>query len=171
MDVSRPPAARAAATIAAAIAAAGSAALLAGALAFQYLGGLPPCALCHWQRWAHLAVIGLAVAALLPAGRWQRLGLGRGLLALAWLALAAGIAIAFYHAGVEQKWWLGPSGCTGSGAGAGSIEDLRQMLLAAPVVRCDDIPWSLAGLSMAAWNGVISAALLAGSLLAARRQA
>src|ERR1700749_5095135 len=41
---------------------AGAAALILGALGFQYLAHLPPCEMCHWQRWPHIAaaVIGLA---------------------------------------------------------------------------------------------------------------
>lgn len=34
---------------------AGALALLLGALGFQYLAHLPPCEMCHWQRWPHIA--------------------------------------------------------------------------------------------------------------------
>ena len=47
------------------LAAGGSAAILAGAFAFQYIGGLAPCQLCLWQRWPHAAAIGIGVLALL----------------------------------------------------------------------------------------------------------
>ena len=60
------------------IATLGSAALLGGAFAFQYIGGLAPCALCLWQRWPHAAAIMIGAIAL--ATGW------RGLL---WLGLAA----------------------------------------------------------------------------------
>ena len=39
------------------------AALLAGAYAFQYIGGLPPCEMCWWQRYPHFAAILLALTA------------------------------------------------------------------------------------------------------------
>ena len=42
---------------------------------------------------------------------------------------------------------------------ATTIEDLRAQLLAAPIVRCDEIPWSLFGVSIAGWNAVASLAL------------
>ena len=32
-------------------------ALLAGAWAFQLIGGLYPCEMCHWQRWPHYAAV------------------------------------------------------------------------------------------------------------------
>ena len=35
--------------------------MILGALGFQYLGGIIPCEMCHWQRWA---VIGAGVVGL-----------------------------------------------------------------------------------------------------------
>ncbi len=40
---------------------------------------------------------------------------------------------------------------------------------AAPIVLCDEVAWSLLGLSMASWNALASLALAALWLLAARR--
>lgn len=131
-----------------------SAALLAGAYAFQYLGGLAPCALCWDQRYAHMVALGLGLAASALA----RHAAGRLVLAAALAALVAGAGIATFHAGVEQRWWPGPTTCTGAGAGADSVEALMAQIEAAPMVRCDEIPWSFAGLSMAAWNAVLSLA-------------
>ena len=28
--------------------------------------------------------------------------------------------------------------------------------MAAPIIRCDQVPWSLAGISMAGWNAILS---------------
>src|ERR1700730_4500020 len=30
-------------------------ALILGALGYQYGAGMPPCEMCHWQRWPHIA--------------------------------------------------------------------------------------------------------------------
>ena len=78
------------------LAAGGSVALLAGAFAFQYIGGMAPCQLCLWQRWPHAAaiVIGL-VALLVSAGIVARLLAGLG--AMAALTTAA---IGVFHVGV-----------------------------------------------------------------------
>ena len=140
------------------ICAAMSAALLIGAFLFEYVGGLAPCRMCIWQRWAHVAVIGAAAAGLL-------LMQPRAGLVLTLIAAMASAGIAGYHAGVEWQLWDGPAGCT-AGLGAGtSAADLVDQLLATPVVRCDDVPWSLFGLSMAGWNMLFSLDISAVAIL------
>ena len=123
------------------------AALLGSALLSQYVGGLHPCEMCHWQRWPHGAAIGLASSAFLfQAGT-------RGatvLTALAALAIAVSGAIGVFHAGVEYGWWEGLTTCTASGAM--SLDDLFDV----PLVRCDEVQWSLLGVSMAGWNALLS---------------
>ena len=126
----------------------GPAALLAGAYAFQYLGGLAPCEMCWWQRYALMVALALAVLG------WG-LGRSRALFVLAALAVLANAGIGVFHAGVEQHWWQGITACAATPAG-GSNADIMAQILAQPLVRCDAIPWSLFGLSMAGWNALIS---------------
>jgi disulfide bond formation protein DsbB len=138
--------------------------VLGSALASQYLGGLAPCKLCIWQRVPYVATIALGLVGVFvardPAGsQWVA-----GLCAM---IFAIGGAIAFYHVGVEQHWFEGPSSCSGSLIGGGSIEDLRRQLLAAPIVRCDEVPWSLFGISLAGYNLIASAFLAAACAAAA----
>ncbi|MFD0388953.1 disulfide bond formation protein B [Tistrella bauzanensis] len=140
---------------------AGSLSLLAGALAFQYLGGLAPCVMCLWQRWPHLVVVLVAgaVTALAPARRVQ--GAALAVMALA-LLVTAGLGL--YHVGVEQGWVTASAACTISGAspdGPTDIAALRAAIAGAPRAACTDIAWSLLGISMAGWNALISV-LLAG---------
>ena len=135
-----------------ALAAGGSAALLLGAWGFQYLGGLAPCQMCVWQRYPHGAafVIGL-IAIMLPSVR---------LLPLAGaLAALTSAGIGLFHAGVEQGWWEGPTSCTSGSIGGLSAEELMDQIMSAPLVRCDDIPWEMLGLSLAGWNAVMSLGL------------
>lgn len=140
----------------------GSVALLGGAYAFQHLGGLPPCKMCLWQRWPHAAAILFGVLALL-SGR-------RELVPAGMLAALATSGIGFYHTGVEQMWWQGPTTCTSDPIAGLSTAELLDQIMAAPVVRCDEIAWSLFGLSMAAWNAVLSFVLAIVWLKAARTQ-
>lgn len=139
----------------------GSAALLLGAFAFQHLGGLAPCKLCIWQRYPHAVAIALGALALfmpLPA-----------LLALGALAALATAAVGLYHVGVEQGWWEGPTSCTSGSIGGVDTNDLFDQIMAAPLIRCDDIAWQFAGLSMAGWNMIISLVLAGFWLMALRR--
>ncbi|MEZ5668199.1 MAG: disulfide bond formation protein B [Alphaproteobacteria bacterium] len=147
-----------------------SAGMLLGALGFQYLGELPPCPLCHLQRYPYIATLALGLAGLAVAGR-----LRAALVLLSAIGFAVTGGIGAYHAGVEYGWWAGPDSCTGTaGLDATSIEDLRAALEGAPVVRCDDVAWSLAGISMAGYNTLIAAGMtlfcaVAGLLLWRRR--
>lgn len=128
---------------------------LGSVYAAQYLGGLQPCPLCLYQRWPWWIAVGLSALALaLP-------GFGRAALMLAGLAIGAGAGIAFYHAGIEQQWWPGPTSCSGA-ATPDSLDALRAQLFAAPIIRCDDIAWSLFGISMAGYNALLSLATGAG---------
>ena len=126
----------------------GPSALLGGAFAFQHIGGLHPCEMCIWQRWPHAVALVIASIALSVAGSARR-----ALLAISALAVAASGGIGVFHAGVEQKWWKGPSACSATDFGSG---DFLTNVMAAPVVQCDQIAWSLAGISMAGYNGIIS---------------
>ena len=144
-----------------------SLATLAAALGFQHLGDLDPCILCIYQRWPYVAVAGLAALALaLPRPGWAR----PALLGLCAVALLVGSGLALFHVGVEQHWWAGTAACEGQiSITQGSIEDLRAQLLGTPVTRCDQVAWSLFGLSMAGYNLLISLGLAALSVLAAAR--
>jgi disulfide bond formation protein DsbB len=118
------------------------------ALASQYIGGLQPCVLCIYQRYPYGVVIALGLLMLLFRGRT----VATGLAALAALALFADAAIAAYHVGVEQRWWQGTDACSNLIDPTLPLEDLVKALQEAPVVACDEIAWSLFGISMAGYN-------------------
>ena len=124
------------------------AALMAGALGSQYIGGLHPCEMCHWQRWPHYAAIALALLAFAIPSRM------RPFTALAALAILASGAIGAFHAGVEYGWWEGLTRCSTLGGSGDVLADI----MAAPLVRCDEVQWSLFGISLAGFNAIISLA-------------
>ncbi|WP_095589647.1 disulfide bond formation protein B [Actibacterium ureilyticum] len=141
----------------------GSALLLAGAFAFQHLGGLAPCAMCLWQRWPHAAAVLIGIVALMLRGPALPL--------LGALAAAVTSGLGIYHTGVERDWWEGPSSCTSSGPGLSGLSgsDLLSVDTAPQLVLCDQVAWEMLGLSMASWNALWSAMLVGLWLLAARR--
>lgn len=122
--------------------------LLAGAYLSQYGFDLYPCEMCWWQRYPHFAALALALVSLLAAPK--RL----------WIALAAGGIltsglIGLFHAGVEYGWWEGVTSCAAipqTGEGQSALDAIMN----APVVRCDEAPWTLFGISLAGFNFLIS---------------
>ena len=145
------------------LAAAGSALMLAGAFAFQYVGGLAPCHLCLLQRWPHAVAALIGVLALLIPGRLLPLAGALSALTTAGLGL--------YHSGVERRWWPGPNTCTSGDISHLSVGDLTDQLLAnTTVIQCDQVAWAMGGLSMASWNMLGSLLLVALWLMAARQR-
>lgn len=138
-------------------AAVGSAILLGGAFLFQALG-YAPCAMCIWQRYPHVLGIaaGLAIFAGAPLVIFALVGAA---------AAAATSAFGVFHTGVEKGWWEGPSSCTGSGLDLSrmSAVDLLPGALNKPanLVMCDEVVWQFLTLSMASWNALLSALLVA----------
>ena len=140
-------------------------AALGTAFASQHWGGLYPCVLCIYQRYAYGAAFALAAFAFLAAGHALA---RRLLLGLTALAFAAGGAIAAFHVGVEQKWWQGTAECHAPQLPPGAtVEQMRDILLNQPFAPCDVVPWALFGISMAGFNFLASALLAALSLWAA----
>lgn len=130
-------------------------ALIAGALASQYIGGLYPCEMCHWQRWPHYAAIILAALAFAVPARPA----GTALVALAGVAIAISGAIGVFHAGVEYRWWPGITGCTSTISGQGGTPaQMLERIMGAALVRCDVAQWSLFGISLAGFNALFSLA-------------
>ncbi len=137
--------------------------LLGGALGSQYIGGLHPCEMCYWQRWPHGAAILLAALAFTAPATSSG---SRTLSLLAAAAIAISGAIGVYHAGVEVGIFEGITTC--STTRGMTLQDI----VAAPLVRCDQVQWSLFGISMAGWNAILSltgAALIVTLVLKARR--
>jgi len=131
--------------------------VLGAALASQYWGGLVPCELCLLQRWPWAAAIAVSLVALIAGSRS----------ALPWVAVllavmfALGAAFAFYHVGVEQHWFAGPTACTARSGGALTLEEMKRQILGTAPVLCDRVQWSLFGVSMAGWNLLASLGMAA----------
>ena len=92
---------------------------------------------------------------------------GCGLVAVLFLGE---LGVAAYHAGVEWKWWPGPTACTG-GRNHVSLEELKAFAEGrhVTIVRCDQPAFRFLGLSMAGWNVLIALKLTVLSIVSARR--
>lgn len=133
-----------------------STATILAAWAFQLVGGYVPCPLCLQQRWPYYAVVPLsALLLVLLAADSRRARLARAGLVVIALIMTAGAGLAAYHAGVEWKWWPGPTTCAVGGGLSGGLPNFDT----ARVVACDEAQWRFLGLSFAGWNFVVSIAV------------
>lgn len=146
---------------------------LAGAWFFELVLDIRPCPLCLEQRYAYYLAIPLgalvAFAAMKDAPRAVLLA-GLAILALAALG-NAGLGV--YHAGVEWKFWQGPTDCSGPVVNLGSAGNLLERLDTVKVIRCDEVQWRFLGLSLAGYNVLISllmAAIAAWGILRLQRR-
>lgn len=147
-----------------------AAALLAGAHAFETFGHLAPCELCYAQRNVHW--LALWVGALGFGASFWRPGVARLSCLLLGFVFLASVAYGAYHAGVEWKWWPGPTACTGAhNPKAVTAADIQRLLSGQGqrIIRCDEAAWRMFGISMAGYNAVISLALAGMSFVFAYR--
>jgi disulfide bond formation protein DsbB len=141
---------------AAAIVAIVGALTICGFFFFEYVLGYPPCPLCLDQRNAFY--VGVPLAALL----W--LGANNGAsskVMIAGFAVIAAIMVwnaglSAYHAGVEWKFWPGPTECTGPIVNFGKAGSLFDNLDKVKVIRCDEVQFRFLGISLAGYNVLIS---------------
>lgn len=131
-----------------------SASMLGSAYYFEHVEGLAPCQLCEYQRLAWWLALGVSATAYYMK-RSPRLQSVTS--ALAAICILAGAGVAGFHVGVEYGYWAGPAACSGTSLPT-SLEGLSSLLTEAPPPRCDEVPWSLFGLSMAAYNALAALA-------------
>lgn len=125
---------------------------LAAALTSQYVFGMHPCILCLYQRIPYAVVILLAGMGIMAS---KTMGVKYGALNifLSGIAFIINAIIAFYHVGVEQKWWA--SSCSVPDISTLNSQDLMAAIQAAPTVSCGQIPFELFGVSMAGYNVIL----------------
>jgi disulfide bond formation protein DsbB len=129
--------------------------------------GYAPCELCLKERIPYYAGIPIAGIAAFFSARGSKALMRAGFVVLA-LVFAASAVFGAYHAGVEWGFWAGPTECTGALDRAASVSDFLKQLETVKVVRCDSAALRILGLSLAGWNAVISAGLVALAALGLR---
>ncbi|HXW71411.1 MAG TPA: disulfide bond formation protein B [Methylocella sp.] len=141
-------------------------AAIAGALAIEALG-YAPCELCLKERMPYYAAIPIAALTAVCAARGKASVARLGLFGLV-LIFSASAVFGAYHAGMEWGFWPGPKDCSGAFERAASPETFLQQLQNVQVVRCDAPALKILGLSLAAWNAVMSIGLAGVAVLAFR---
>lgn len=141
-----------------------SATMLAAAHAFETFGKLAPCLLCLKQREVYWAAGAVSLVALGVRFTPWATRLRKPFYLLLGAIFLYGAGLAAFHAGVEWKWWPGPTACAAGQTAAAS--DLVAMLKGGKVEApsCDKAAWIFLGISMAGWNALASLSLAIASL-------
>lgn len=126
--------------------------MLGAAHAFEVFMKLPPCPLCLHQREVYWVALFVSILAILTRKFLKHASIERAFDALLAVIFLAGAVIAGFHVGVEFHWWPGLPECAGAGKEQikGSLLDALSKPMDVP--GCDDVQWSLFGISMAGYN-------------------
>lgn len=125
---------------------------LAAAYTGEYVFGLMPCILCLYQRIPFAIVVALSLTGLALRKNAKVASL---VILLCAAAFITNSGIAFYHTGIEQKWWVaGPAGCAFTPGTETQERDLLETILSTPAKDCAEIAWQdpIFGFSMANLN-------------------
>jgi len=131
----------------------------------QYVMLLAPCPLCLEQRVAFY--VSVPLAALLWLGANQRVshGASRKVLTLGFIVILGfmlwNTGLSVYHAGVEWKFWPGPTDCSGPINNIGSVGNLMNQLQRISLVRCDEAAIRIFGISLSGYDVLVSLFLAA----------
>lgn len=138
---------------------------ICGFFFFQYVLGYPPCPLCLEQRDAYYVSVPLAALLWLGAGHGASRKVMIAGFAVICVLMLWNTGLSAYHAGVEWKFWPGPTDCSGPISGLGSAGNLLNSLQDIKIVRCDEAAWRFLGISLAGYDALVSLFLAAAAAL------
>ena len=123
---------------------------ISSALFAEYILGLQPCELCLKQRHPYYFFILILVFFLFIPKIYKSY-----IFLLIQLGSVYGIFYSVWHVGVENNLIEGPLGCSSGLALTENTADLKEQILNKQVVSCDEIIWSIFGLSAASINTLV----------------
>ncbi len=131
---------------------------LTAALLSQLVWDLSPCQMCIYQRIPFLIVLLLSfLGAFCRDPKAINAVVGGN-----FLLYVANALLAFYHTGIEQRWWQETQGCkVNFDFDASNAQSLMEKISSAQAHSCATIPWQdpLIGLSMANYNILLCLAM------------
>lgn len=130
---------------------------LISAFGAEYFMDAAPCKLCILERYPYVALI---ILSLPPLFMILQPNMIRLILLQSALILIIGVVLSAYHVGVEQHFWNLPSLCHSHISKGATIQELLHSIMAQDMPSCDQVTFSILGLSMASWNLLLSIALL-----------
>ncbi len=130
--------------------------VLGAAYVLKHFYDVQPCQMCLYEQKVFMGTAGVALASLLfLSPRWQYYAI-----LLLGFIFFGGACLAAYHVAIQHHWVSLPAFCSTHDFSAfTSLEALKEEMLSTPFVRCDQVTWSLFGLSLAAYNAILSLVL------------
>ena len=123
---------------------------LASAFIAEFYFNLAPCEMCLKQREPYYIII--AGFTLIRIFKWQdRIWFYLGVQ----LISTYGLFYSIWHVGIENKLLSGPAGCSDGLNITNNASDLKEQILSKPVINCEDVAWSIFGLSAATINALL----------------
>ena len=127
-----------------------SAIALFSALIAEFFFSLSPCELCLKQRHPYYAIIVLFLLFYFFKIKKQI-----WLIIFNQIFILYGLFYSLWHLGIERNYIKGPSSCSGELLLANSLSDLKEQIMSQPIVSCNEIIWTIAGLSAATINSIM----------------
>ena len=123
---------------------------LTSAFIAEFIFNLAPCEMCLKQREPYYFIIlGFIFIAIL---KWQKhiwFFIGVQLISV------YGLFYSIWHVGIENQLLSGPTGCSSGLNMTNNVSSLKEQILSKPVINCEDIAWSIFGLSAATINSLL----------------
>ena len=126
--------------------------ILISAYVLEVFFSHPPCNLCEYQRAPYFLLLLISLLSIKIKNIWLKF--------VSFLCFFVSFIISGFHSLVERKLVNFDIGCTSTGSDIDNIEDLRNFLEQTPLIKCDEISFSILGLSLANLNFIISALLI-----------
>ena len=123
---------------------------ISSALIAEYVFNLLPCKMCLYQRYPYYFIISIFILFYFfrkTSSVWFYI--------LTELAIIFGLFYSIWHVGIEQKLLPGPYSCSESLIEVGTIEKLKEQIVNQAIINCNDISWSMLGLSAATINTIL----------------
>ena len=127
--------------------------ILISTLLIEHILNFPPCKLCVYQRIPYLLIIILGIGLVF----FRKI---REFLLIFVILQIANLFIAFFHSLVERGVIEYEMNCTSTGSDIQTIDELRNFLEKVPIAKCNEILFSIMGLSLANFNLIVSILLI-----------
>ena len=122
-------------------------------LLIEYVFDFPPCKLCIYQRIPYLLIIILGIGLVF----FKKI---REFLFIFIFLMIVNFIIALFHSLVERGIIEYEMNCTSTGSDIQTIDELRKFLDKVPIAKCNEILFSIMGLSLANLNLIVSVLLI-----------